>query len=376
MSKIKGRPAAHNSIGQYLSKFNHKFDIEEAYIDSKEMSKNFANGLIPMKELASAVDSVYGSWQGRVNRDSTTNLLGETLTLFNLVPHFEMVPVDKVYSHPSFNRDTSPNHCLKLEMDWLDQFAMCGLGLKLPEVYGSVVYNADSTHTGINRIRQGKTELPFWVSDIPDQGSYEATHNYALFVAGHLFLAINVRNKRNVDIFDQHFIKVACGIGDAPVIQTIVDSIPGVQIKRGGKNVPGAIHNLNETYMTFDLDKHTAFPGKLLKESLLWQITNFPHQSIDGCLLTSYAMLVMECRELGMPWTSSDAAALASLLKNKFYTARNSQLEIKKACPAWNNTNYAKLDSNYVVSNGLKHLCNRNSIPCARDNLRNWATGF
>lgn len=376
MSKIKGRPAAHNSTGQYLSKFNHKFDIEEAYIDCKEMGKNFPNGLIPLKELALAVDSVHGPWQGRINQYSNNDPVNQALTLFNLVPHFEMIPIDKVFTHYSSNRDTSPNHCLKLEMDWFDQFAMCNLGLKLPEQYGGIVINADSTHTGVNRIRKGDTELPFWVAEIPDQGDYDRTFLYALFVAGHLFLAINVRNKRNADIFDQHFIKVACGIFPAPQIQNIVNSVSGVQIRRGGKNVAKAIHNLNETYLTYELDRGSAFPGSLLKESLEWQVNNFPHQSIDGCLLTSYAMLILANQKQGIVWNNSESTTLAQILKNRYNTARNIQLKIKEAYVGWNNSNYASLDNNYLVSNGLKHICRVSNIPSARDEVHMWNTGF
>lgn len=376
MAKAKRRATAHNSLGQFLSKYAHKFDVEEAFIDCKEMSKNYSNGLIPMKDLADAVDAVSGSWQGRINQYNSTTLAGKVLTLHNLVPNFEMVPMTKLFSHPSFNRDTSPNHCIKLEMDWLDQFAMCGLGIKMPAKYGGAVYNADTTHTGVNRIRRGDQELPMWVAEVPDQGNFDDTHEYALFIAGHLFLAINVRNKRGVDIFDQHFIKVACGIYPAPQIQTIVDNVSGVTIRRAGNKIAGAIHNLNETYMTYELDAKTATPGALLERSLSWLIRNFKHQSIDGCLLTSFAMLMQENLKLGIDWTLAQEDSLANLLSQRYTTANRAQLSIKDACPAWNNPQFAKLDSNYLVSNGLKHLAQGLGIPAARDQVRNWQSGF
>lgn len=376
MAKTKRRAVAHNSLGQFLSKFSHKFDIEEAFIDCKEMSKNYAHGLIPMKDLAEAVDSVSGPWSGRINQYHSETLEGKVLKMFNLVPHFEMVSVNKVFSHPSFNRDTSPNHCIKLEMDWFDQFAMTGLGLKLPAKYGGAVYNADSTHTGVNRIRKGDTELPFWVADVPDQGSFEDTHELALYIAGILFLAINVRNKRGVDIFDQHFIKVACGIYPAPQIQQVVDNVPGVMVRRAGNKITGAIHNLNETYMTFELDQKTSTPGALLTRSLEWLMRNFKHQSIDGCLMTSFAMLMKENLALGIDWNQQEEDKLAKLLNSRYKYANKAQLSIKDACPAWNNPQFAKLESNYVVSNGLKHLAQGLKLRVARDQVRNWEAGF
>lgn len=356
MAKAKRRAVAHNSLGQFLSKFSHKFDVEEAFIDCKEMSKNYAHGLIPMSDLADAVDAVSGPWSGRINQYHSKTLAGKVLTMFNLLPYFEMVSISKIFSHPSFNRDTSPNHCIKLEMDWFDQFAMTGLGLKMPAKYGGAVYNADSTHTGVNRIRKGDTKLPFWLADVPDQGTFDDTHELALYIAGILFLAINVRNKRGVDIFDQHFIKVACGIYPAPQIQQVVDNVSGVMIRRAGNKITGAIHNLNETYMTFELDQKTSTPGALLERSLKWLVRNFKHQSIDGCLMTSFAMLMKENLALGIDWDQSEEDRLAKLLTRRYTTANKAQLAIKDACPAWNNPQYAKLESNYLVSNGLKHL--------------------
>jgi hypothetical protein len=376
MAKIARRAVSHNSVGHYQSKFQHKFDIEEAFIDSKEMSKNFQHGLIPMTELADAVDAISGSWQGTVNQYHSKTIVGKILSLINLTPHFKYVPINKVFSHPSFNRDTSPNHCIKLEMDWYDQFAMTGLGLKMPEKYGGAVYNADSTHTGINRIRKGDKELPFWIADVPDQGSFDDTHELALYIAGLLFLAINVRNKRGVDIFDQHFIKVACGIYPSPQIQNVVDNVKGVLIRRAGNKIAGAIHNLNETYETFELDEKTSTPGQLLTASLEWQVRNFKHQSIDGCLLTSFAMVLKENRSHGINWTVAQEDQLAAELKQRYNTNNKSQLSIKEAWVGWNNPQFTKLDSNFLVSNGLKHLAFGLKLPAARDQVRNWRPGF
>jgi hypothetical protein len=257
-------------------------------------------------------------------------------------------------------------------MDWLDQFAMTGLGLKMPVKYGGNVMNADTTHTGVNRIRKGDTELPFWVADVPDQGNFDDTHELALFIAGHLFLAINVRNKRGVDIFDQHFIKVACGIYPAPQIQAVVDNVQGIMIRRAGNKIAGAIHNLNETYMTFALDNTGAY----LDRSLSWLSRNFLHQSIDGCLLTSFAILLKENEAKDIIWTTQQEDNLAAELVNRYNTANKAQLEIKEACPQWNNPQFAKLDSNYLVSNGLKHICFKLGIPSVRDQVRSWKAKF
>lgn len=370
MAKTKRRATAHNSVLNFLSNYKHPFTIDPAFIDCTDMSKNYKDGLIPLVDLAAAVDATVGQWQGRINQYPG---------LVNLKPYFTNVDVKHVYSHPAFNRDTSPNHCSKLERDWFEQFATVGLGLKLPTKYGDIILNADTTHTGISRIRQGETTLPFWLADVPDQGSFETTFNLALLMAGHLFLAINVRNKRGVDVFDQHNIKVATGIYPAPQIQNIVNNTRGVVIKRAGNKIPGAIHNLNETYMTFELDRTTPNPGKLLETSLKWQVRNFRHQSIDGCLLTSFAMLMQENADIGINWTQAQQDALATELINRFNTSNAAQLGIKKACLLLNKNRpgFVALDNNYVVSNGLSHIANTIKLRSMPDQLAgNWEVGF
>lgn len=373
MAKVKRRAVPHNALPTFLGKFNHKFTVEEAFIDCKEMSKNYKNGLIPLVDIASAVDATVGTWQGRVNQ-----YVDKLFEMINLSPYYKDVPIGHVFSHPSFNRDTSPNHCAKLERDWFDQFATVGLGLKMPEKYGDIVLNADTTHTGTNRIRKGEKTLPFWLADVPDQGDFDSTFAYALFMAGHLFLAINVRNKRGVDIFDQHFIKVATGIYPAPQIQAVVDKVAGVEIKRAGNKIAYAIHNLNETYGTFELDEEEQKPGRLLEESLTWHVRNFKMQSIDGCLMSSYALLIEENESAGIKWSNTQKDALASELTRRFNTANKSQLDIKKACLLLDKTRpgYVALDPNYVVSNGLKHIAKALKLPTANDHLGQWTQGF
>jgi len=369
MSKTKRRAVAHNALPNFLSKFKHAFTVEEAFIDCKEMSKNYTHGLIPLVDIAGTVDATIGPWQGRVN---------QYFGLINLTPYYEDVDVTHVFSHPAFNRDTSPNHCAKLERDWFDQFAMVSLGLKMPAKYGNIVLNADSTHTSTNRIRMGLTKLPFWVADVPDQGNFADTFALALLMAGHLFLAINVRNKRGVDIFDQHFIKVATGIYPAPQIDAVVNKVNGVSIKRAGNKIAYAIHNLNETYQTYELDADSSKPGRLLETSLNWLVRNFKHQSIDGCLLTSFAMFIQENEEANIKWTTKQQDDFAQELISRYNTANNAQLMIKKACLLLDKTRpgYTALDSNYVVSNGLRHIAQSLKLPTQRDQLVQWQQGF
>ena len=87
-------------------------------------------------------------------------------------------------------------------------------------------------------------------------------------------------------------------------------------------------------------------------------------------------MLLKENEENGIFLTQANEDALAVELNNRYVTANKSQLEIKDACPQWNNPQFAKIDSNYLVSNGLKHICFKLGIPSVRDQIRSWKARF
>ena len=363
MAKATKRAGLYNSVVTFMQRFTKPFHLDSSFIDTEDMSKNYTDGLIPLVDLADAVTAVIGTWRGRVNR---------AFQMVSLVPRFENVKKNKIFSHPAFNRDTSPGHCLKLERDWLDQFATAGIGLKLPEIYGGIVLNCDSTHTGVNRIRMGMTELPFWLSDVPDQGTYADTLQYALYIAGHLFLSVNVINKRGCDIFDQHKIKVACHIYPAHVIDAKISKTTAF-VKRSGTKIAGAIHNLNEVYATFDLDKNSDTPGRLLETTLNWFTRNFLHQSVDGCLCTSFAMVLKDNEDAGINWTAAEMDQVADMLRTKFTRAREAQLAIKDRCTINETAGVAVLAPNWIVSNGIRHLvANNTELAVTNDEIKSW----
>jgi len=367
MARSQGRATVHNGIAIFMRPYKKPFSLDASFIDTDDMSKNYTDGLIPLVDIAAAVDAAVGVWQGKVH---------STFNMVNLTPRFESVPKRHIFSHPAFNRDTSPNHCLKLEKNWIDQFATTGLGLKMPPKYGDIVLNCDSTHTGVNRIRQGMTELPFWLADIPDQGNRDDTMKLGLYIAGYMFLMINVLNKRGTDIFDQHKIKVACGIYPAHLIEARISKTAAF-VKRSGMKITNAVHNLNEAYETFDLDKHTNNPGRLLETVLGWHVRNFLHQSIDGCLCTSFAMVLRDNEKNGINWTDAEMDQVASMLRNKYKKAREAQLAIKDACPEGKELGQTALAHNWVVSNGIKHLVAKNTkLAVDRDLIQSWKESF
>lgn len=360
MARRSGRTSAptHNGAAQFVQKFKVPFSLEPAFVDIKDMSLNYKDGLIPIQDIADAVTAVTASWKGRIH---------PMQQLISLMPKFGHFPVSKICTHPAFNRDTSPNHCLKLERDWIEQYAHVSLGVKMPDVYDGFMLLADSTHTSVNKVRRGDAELPVWYAEVPDQGNYESTLKKALYLAGHMFLKINVINKRGTDIFDRHYIQTQCNIYPSPQIDRVVTSA-GCSVKRAGARIPYAVHNLNETYACFGLDEKTSTPGRLLKRALEWHRRNFVHQSIDGCLMISFAMVVHDNEKEGIEWSIEQEDKVASLLKSKWRLAREIQLGLKKEIVLPPGS--ASLDNNYIVSSGIKNIVLESSdIPCSYQSL-------
>ena len=68
MAKVKHGATAHNAISKFVNKYKHPFTVDPAFIDCTDMSKNYKDGLIPLVDLAAAVDATVGTWKGRINQ--------------------------------------------------------------------------------------------------------------------------------------------------------------------------------------------------------------------------------------------------------------------------------------------------------------------
>ena len=118
--------------------------------------------------------------------------------------------------------------------------------------------------------------------------------------------------------------------------------------------------------LKYNIDRETELRLKLQKALL-------DENATEAARLNG---LLKENEAKGIIWTTQQEDNLAAELVNRYNTANKAQLEIKEACPQWNNPQFAKLDSNYLVSNGLKHICFKLGIPSIRDQVRSWKAKF
>ncbi len=334
----------------YKQKFVKPFRIEKSFIDLEEMSENYDHGLIPLVDIAQGVEVFI--------EEDISNPIGNKFAEYNLPePVYADVPKDKVFEHPLFQRNKVPTNVGRIISMWFSSCAKPGQGVRLPEIYGSIVLNADSGHTNTGRIIKGYETLPFEVTDIPDQGDYESTLNLAIAVAGEIFLSINNKVVRRPNQFD--LFRIASFQGEYPQKQQddIFKSFdPPFRVKHNGVG-SGIVHNLNEVNNLWNLDKKSDEPGEYLRRSLDWWRRTYPHEEVDGCLSASFGYLMFRQDKI-RSWTRKEEDQLGDILKQRWKIGADVDDFIKAA--------YTEVtggegmhEHNYQVMYGLAYLYNK-----------------
>jgi hypothetical protein len=223
----------------------------------------------------------------------------------------------------------------------------------LPKNYGSIVLPADSGHTSIARIIRGETMLPFEITDVPDQGTFEDTLHLAKEIAGEIFLSLNSKNVKKPNKFDIYRIAVVQQQEPEYSIHSVIDPL-GFKVKASA-TTGMTIHNLNDIHYLWNLDKEGAF----LNMSLDWWKRNWPNDTVDPCLSAAFGKFMeREQSRLKKPWSKKQQDQLAAIIKSKWPIVELVDDTIKDA--------YAEvvaeghgLESNWQVTYGLAYLSNK-----------------
>lgn len=310
-------------LSAYKQSFAKPFRIEKSFVDLEEMSENYKDGLVPLVDIARGVEVFV--------EEEIANPIGNKFEAYNLPePVYADVPVDKVFEHPLFQRNKVPTNVGRILSMWMGGCAKPGQGVRLPEKYNSIVLNADSGHTNTARIIKGDKTLPFQVTDIPDQGTYEATLELAIAVAGEIFLSINNKVVRRPNQFD--LFRIASRQGEYPQKQQdeIFKSftVP-FKVKHNGTGA-NIIHNLNEVNNIWALDKKSKTPGEYLRRTLEWWTRTYPNEEVDGCLSASFAELLARQDKVSA-WGIKEEDQLGAILTARWKIAAHVDDFIKGA---------------------------------------------
>ena len=97
-------------INKYLAKFKISFEMKDDAIDLRTMSDNYDRGIIPLNDIAEAIDVVLGP-------DKKPNVQDPYNPKEGIVK-FGWIDWDDMYLWPRFQRDVAPNHMYKIEQDY------------------------------------------------------------------------------------------------------------------------------------------------------------------------------------------------------------------------------------------------------------------
>ena len=349
MTKINKSFVIQQQMNAFKAKFQFPFTINDTLVDIEEMGENYPHGLVPLVDIAAGIKILI---QHKISNPVGNKYSGHKMKCYS----GELIHKDSVLTHWMFQRNSYCNNVANIVVNWFEPCARSGKGVRLPKKYGSIVLPADSGHTSISRIIRGEDMLPFEITDIPDQGTFDDTLQLAIEVAGEIFLSLNSKNVKKPNKFDIYRIAVVQKQEPEFSIHNIAAPL-GFKFKQDA-TLGMTIHNLNDIHFLWNLDKKTT-PGVALETALSWWKRNWPNETVDPCLSASFGMLMLrETERNKKPWTVKQQDTLASLIKNKWKIVEFADDFIKEAYSEVTNGEGAH-DSNHQVMYGLAYLSNK-----------------
>jgi hypothetical protein len=342
-TKVNKQFALQQQLNAYTAKFSHPFNISDI-VDIEEMGANYANELVPIVDIAEGVKILIQHKIKTPIGSKYTNYVAKCYS-------GELVPAKNVMTHWMFQRNTYCNNVSNIAVNWFEPCARSGKGVRLPAKYNSIVLPADSGHTSIARVILGEDMIPFEITDVEDQGTFEDTLQVAMEIAGEIFLCLNSKNVRKPSKFDIYRIAVVQKQAPEIDIHNVVDPL-GFKVKQGSEAAM-VIHNLQDIHFLFNLDKEGAY----LKRALNWWKRNWKDETLDPCLTAAFGLLMHREKASKQNWTTTDEDKLAKLLKAKWNIIGFADDAIKLA--------YSEVtggegdsDSNKQVMYGLSYIWN------------------
>ena len=282
--KVSKTKQKEQRIKNFLSQYPTKFDMEDSYIDLRTMATNYANGIIPSKDITNAVNAVLGT--------PTIPRLSVDPRSMN-IPQFAWVHIDDVGVNPIFQRDIAPNHVAKIEAMFQPDMIIVPCAIKDPVTGKFLLW--DGNHTRQVCERMGWTYLPVWYTEaiIDDQHSLTEATKILILKAGKSFLTINKTGKRACGNYDAHMISVECGDAEAVTVQNIVNA-RNCQVKRAS-NKAGDISHIEHLYGAYDLvQTSSGIKGIYLSRSLEFHRNTWPKEEVRGIMMLAMARLYQQ----------------------------------------------------------------------------------
>lgn len=248
-------------INKYLSKFTVSFEMKDDAIDTRTMADNYENGIIPLADIADAIDIVLGPQKHPQEKDPFDPRTG--------VVKFDYVTWEQLFLWPRFQRDVAPNHLYKIEQDFDPTCVIVPTAIKIDGKY--MLW--DGHHTAQAMKRQNYTKFPVWYIDtdlitdeeVSDAG-FDDKVEYGVWLAGQNMIRINSRNKRKLHAYDEYMILLETKDTHTVHMNNILTSA-GFYPKRNA-NTNNAFSQIKSGQAIFEMADDYGVKGKYFKRAL------------------------------------------------------------------------------------------------------------
>lgn len=274
-------------LDKVMSKYTHKFEAKRGFIDMRGMSKNYATGVIPWKDIEELNEVLIGpapekagTIDPRQKDNYTLELSWEPISSFGILSEIQ--------------RDMIPNHVYEIELDFDAKKLSVILAMEDPVT--KLICPFDGHHSSRVISRQGWTHAPCFVlrapKDMIDNDPMEA-RKYLMRVAGEAFLSINLTHKKGVSGYDQFIIKRDYGDPDAVAMSNILlaHDTKAVRISKD----PGDVSHYPNLWTCYDLLDRSKNKGRYLDLALDFHRNTWPLEVVYGATLVGLANFFHKC---------------------------------------------------------------------------------
>jgi len=248
-------------INKYLKKFKVVFEIKDDAIDTRTMAENYDKGIIPLQDIADAIDIVLGPDKKPNNPDPFDPKTG--------IVKFGYMNWEDCYLWPRFQRDVAPNHLYKIELDFEHTSVLLPTAILVDDMY--MLW--DGHHTAQEMKRQNYTSIPMWYIDVEmiteeviTEAGFTDRVEYAVWLAGQNMIRINSRNKRKLHAYDEFMILLETKDSAAIAMYNIMTSA-GFYPKRN-TNTNNAFSQIKSGQAIFEMTDDYGVKGKYFKRAL------------------------------------------------------------------------------------------------------------
>jgi hypothetical protein len=309
-------------INKYLSKFEVPFEMKDDAIDTRTMAENYPDGIIPLADIAEAIDIVLGPSKRPEKKDPFDPREG--------IVKFDWVDWKDLYLWPRFQRDVAPNQIYKIEQDFDHTSVIVPTAIKIGDKY----LEWDGHHTTHNCYRQNYVKYPMWYIDtdlitddmIKDAGFDDRTE-YAVWLAGQNMIRINSRNKRKLHAYDEYMILLETNDAETVHMNNVLTAA-GFTPKRNA-NTNNAFSQIKSGQAIFDMTDDYGVKGKYFKRALQFHKRTWDLAPAELEVWRPMALLYKEAELQGFALDEEFDVELGNLFKKLYGDPNTTQQTLK-----------------------------------------------